>query len=226
MVLTLYFFSSKTNYTWKLGLIINIQRQGKSLFKRKALISSHFLFTNGSQRKWVTRTEMETQAQARLWVSPPRASASHFYVLRVHLVSFPEVCCREPAGGYMSEPLSRGKDGPAPTGGSSRHFNISGWVPPYSVSVGGEPTGLFFQRVSLGGVRSIRWDCTKQHFFNWPFLFLLQWRRMDCYFWLRNPRRGCGGWGDTASEAHPERTDLPFLGTQGCCLGLPLYCCI
>ena len=68
------FPSSKTNYIWTLGLLINIQSERKFLFKRKILMSSHFTKCKSGEMSHGDRNG-DTWAQARLWV-PPTSSLS------------------------------------------------------------------------------------------------------------------------------------------------------
>ena len=191
------FLSSKTNYTWKLGLLINIQSERKFLFKRKILISSHFLVTkckSGEMSHGDRNGDMEPRPSLEYLPLPPWAS--NFSVFWINLVSFPEVHRRETCGSYMSDSSMAG--GRRGRGWTSLYSfkQTSLWcqsflIPPYSISVE-EPSGLFFWMVNLWWVRSTWIAFTEQRF---PLaVFVLAVVEIDgVLLWVRKPRKGGRG---------------------------------
>lgn len=200
MVLSL-FFSFKTNYTWKLGLLINIQSERKFLFKRKILISSHFLVTkckSGEMSHGERNGDMGPRPGLEDLPLPPWASVSNFSIFWINLVSFPEVHHRETSGSYMSgSSMAGGGSGWGGWWTSLYSFKqTSLWcqsflIPPYSISVE-ESSGLFFWLVNLWWVRSTWIAFTEQRF---PLaVFVLAVVEIDgVLLWVTKPRKGGGG---------------------------------
>lgn len=147
------FLFFKTNYTWKLGLLINTQSERKFLFKRKILISSHFLVTkckSGEMSHGERNGDMGPRPGLEDLPLPPWASVSNFSIFWINLVSFPEVHHRETSGSYMSgSSMAGGGSGWGGWWTSLYSFKqTSLWcqsflIPPYSISVE-ESSGLFF----------------------------------------------------------------------------------
>lgn len=125
------FPSSKTNYTWTLGLLINIQCERKFLFKRRILMSSHFTKCKSGEMSHGDRNgDTEPRPGFEYLPPPPWASVSNFSVFWIHLVSFPEVRHRRPSGSYMSESSTGGKDEPASPVSSRLYFDVkASWFP-------------------------------------------------------------------------------------------------
>lgn len=139
------FPSSKTNYTWTLGLLINIQSERKFLFKRKILMSSHFTKCKSGEMSHGDRNgDTEPRPGFEYLPPPPWTSVSNFCLLNSFSL-LPRSASQETFWELYVWILNGWEGGTSlPSFKQTLLWCQSFLIPPYSIFVGGEPSGLFF----------------------------------------------------------------------------------